>query len=147
MNLKRVLLISLILIALAASLTVVSADKAIKIDGVNFNIPDGFEENKSSSVDGIELTYANEYDAKGYGKLFSDGNDEIIIMILEPESVSADDLNEFDVSRGCTSKTINGIEGLYSGDGEDFSFSFIEDGKYCVITASNEGLFESVVPK
>lgn len=149
MNFKRLLLIGLILVAVAASLSVVSADSSVKVDGIDFNIPDGFSENKTLEQNGVNSTYNNQTPVQVFMKGFSKGNDAIVIIVMEfnsPDDVKKvqDDLKE-EIN---TTKTINGKEGIYETDETgSVSFGYAQDKCLVMIVSTDGSLLESIIPK
>ena len=149
MNIKRLLLIFLILVAAVASLSIVSADNSVKVGGIDFNIPDGFSEDKAYAKDGIKVLYADQFHTNGYMKEFDNGGSNIGIRVMEFNSTDeVKKVYEFDKDRIGGTKSINGKDGVYGETGDGFaSFSFCKDKKYVIVSTNDESLFEKVIPK
>ena len=153
MNIKRILLIGLILVAVAASLSIVSADSSVKVGGIDFNIPDGFDENKSVAIDGANGSY-NTLDS---GKIpcnmsfkgFDKGKDTIGIMVFEFDSPDgAKKAQDYDKDHlGGTAKTVNGHEGVYFEQNGSYAFHYCKDKTYVSVETKDKSLIEKVVPK
>lgn len=112
MNVKRILLIGLILVAAVASLSFVSADSSVKVGGMDFNIPDGFSENESFAQDGKDNTIDGAFPHKLSTKLFNDGTDLVAIEVLEFDSPDdAKKMYDHDKASLTGTKTVNGKEG------------------------------------
>lgn len=152
MNIKRMLLIGLILVAVAASLSIVSADSSVKVGEFNFNIPDGYDENKSVAMDHVNGSYntigGGEVPCTMAMKGFDKGKDTIGIMVFEFDSPDdAKKAQDYDkeLANG-TAKTINGHDGVYFETNGVYAFHYCKD-KYYISVETSESLLEKVVPK
>ena len=149
MNFKRLLLIGLILVAVAASLSVVSADSSVKVDGIDFNIPDGFSENKTLEQNGVNTTYNNQTPVQVFMKGFTNDNGAIVIIVMEfnsPDDVKKvqDDLKQ-EIN---TTKTINGKEGVYEKDESgSATFTYGQDKCLIMVVSTDDSLLESIITK
>ena len=149
MNFKRVFLIFLILVAGVASLSIVSADSSVNYKGADFNIPDGFSENKSFEQDGVDISFNNQIPAKMSAKSYVNGDKMIVLGTFEFNS-SDDAKKAFDFSKNFANgtKTISGKDGIYSLDGDGFfGFNYLDGKTIRVVSASDESLVEKVIPK
>lgn len=147
MNVKRILIIGLVLVAVVASLSFVAADSSVKVGGMDFNVPDGFSENESFAQNGKDNTIDGDFPHKLSTKLFSDGNDLVAIEVLEFDSAdNAKKMYEHDKTSLTGTKTVNGKEGLYGTSDNISTFVYCKDKYVIMVLASNESLFESVVP-
>lgn len=152
MNRKIIAIFALILVAL--SVCVVSAadsdtsgDDAgeVTIDGIKFNIPDGFKEDKDMSVDGVvNETSGIQYTT--WGKVYSnDDNDLFFIGVATYDGVEVTD--EMPKLLGGDPQTINGVDG-YDYNSEPFDgFVFAKDGKLVIITITDGNLLKDIVIK
>ena len=147
MDFKKILIISLVLVAIFASLSVASAglfdglfgseDQNVTIEGENFTIPGGYEENQDESknvyANGINETY-KEYD---------DFADYISITIDVYDS--EDDIKDIAVYDSTVNKTICNKTGYFNQQGDIYSFSYIHGKKLVTIGTSDESNLEKVL--
>ena len=132
MNKKILLTLSLALIAIVMA-SAVSADENVTIDGITFNIPDGYTEdadeavvNETVSEDGVEYV--------SNSKLFENGGDIMSIMVATyDESISLDALNDV----GDDLK-IGDVDGKLLDLSYVKVFSFEKDGKLVVLSTNNQ---------
>ncbi len=146
---KKILAILGILIV-AVSISTVSAGlfgddgasdlKNVTIDGIDFNLPDGFSEdvssesvNETSSVGGFEYKYNQ--------KLFENDKQDYV-------SILVGDYGEYKVTDEIVStvadekQTINGIDG-YTADKDGIHiFAYPKNDKLVVLTATEKDLFD-----
>jgi hypothetical protein len=152
MNRKIIAIFALILVAL--SVCVVSAadsdtsgDDAgeVTIDGIKFNIPDGFKEDKDLSVDG-EVNESAGLQYTTWGKVYSnDDNDLFFIDVATYDGVEVTD--EMPKLLGGDPQTINGVDG-YDYNSEPFDgFVFAKDGKLVIIIITDGNLLKDIVIK
>lgn len=152
MNLKRALLIFLILVAAVASLTVVSAESSVKVDGIDFKVPDGFTENKLNAQDGADRDAGN-FTYKWFLKTFEKNSTYLHIIVMDFNS-SDDAKNAYgEITKGGmgTAKIVNGKTGIcqegVSEDGKGSAFIYCKDKCIVSINTNDKSLFEKVVPK
>ena len=152
MNIKRILLIGLILVAVAASLSIVSADNSVKVGGIDFNIPDGFTENETMALDHVSGSYPSndgELSCSMSFKGFKNGKNSIAIGVIEFDS-QVDAKKAYDYAEenvNVTSKTVNGHERICYKETPLCEFDYCTDKYFISITVSDESLLEKVVPK
>ena len=126
----------------------VNQSEIITIDGVNFNIPGGFEENVSERVDGssehishgvysmMSAQYYYGTDGKQLGVgVFSTSDSRF------PMSSVLDDM----VDETFYKKVIDGKDGWLSYDGTGYTFMYLEGEDVVVILASDEYLIEEAI--
>ena len=151
MNVKRIVLIGLILVAVAASLSIVAADSSVKVGGIDFNIPGGFTEEYAKDGDAVIDTDDGKVSGTAHMRGFARGIDTIFIMVDEfdsPEDAKkALDLEKKDLNG--TSKTLNGHEGMscYTKDNGVYNFAYCKDKYFILVGSTDESLLESIVPK
>jgi len=172
MDIKKILILALILIALCASFTALSAesksvsgskllvDNKLTLNGVNFIIPDGYEETDSDSdnadmdntdtdsnmemgtedIDGTAVDNAESSEFK------NSAGDKIEVKVgIKANNEKIQSINPANAEQ----KTIAGKEGYLikgTNDGKDeFKFEYLQDGKIVKITASNEDIINSLI--
>lgn len=139
MQLKYIFALIVIMTVLG-TVTLVSADDNVNVAGIDFNIPEGFEENTTytgqvySDGDYVDVEY----------NTYTDGSDSIEIMVkTAPEGK---EYTSLEPGEGDYSKTINGIDGYYNDDIEGYEcFTFIKDGKNISVLSNNGDLIEKVI--
>ena len=115
----------------------------VTIDGFEFPIPSGFEENvtldvvdEKASVGGVDYTYCQ--------KAFENDNGDIVSILVA-------DYGEYEVNdevvsvMGGEKTTINGIEGYISENEGIHIFAYPKEDKLVVITADNENDIDGFV--
>lgn len=140
---KKILAILAILIVAASAVTFVSAADTVKVNDVEFNVPDGYKYDKNITD---SYTDQNGFEPGTLG-IFSDstGKNLILISVHDVESdVTVDDIN----THGYSHKIIAGKDGIYTLDGKNnqfFMFEYIQDGKKIVVEANTEELVEETI--
>ena len=152
MNVKRILLIGLVLVAVAASISFVAADSSVKVGGIDFSIPDGYNENASLAMDEVSGTYPTkdgDVPCKLSHKEFEKGKDAISIKVFSCDS--PDDAKKiFEYDQGLlngTEKTINGQKGSYLNETDHVEFFYYKDSNYIAVAANDGSLLDKLVPK
>ena len=149
MNIKKILIISIVLIAIASTISFVTAggSDSIEVNGINFNLGDFKEAGSDSSVDSIftSLGYNSE------NKIIKNGNDKkVVIQVVENSSgdVPVDRVlmlknANFEVSN----KTYGGKEGICLTNSNDrFSgiFGYADNGKLVILYGNPEN-FDDII--
>ena len=179
MNFKRLLILGLILIAVSTTFSAISAettttsqskllvDNNLTLNGLQFIIPDGFEE-VESDVDNVE----KDIDSFGDDDSETDNFDSKDVEDIDGTAVDAATTCEFKNSAnekleiqvgikgndqkiesinpaGYEQKNIAGKDGFFKKDSDDgkdqFKFQYLEDGKIVKITATNEDLINKLL--
>ena len=130
MDKKILLTLSLALIAIVMA-SAVSADENVTIDGIDFNIPDGYIEDVTG-----EIVNETETDEDGSyvtnGKFFDNENYTMLILVADygGDNASEDAFANIDVN---TSK-IKDVEGKLIDMGFLSIYCFVKDGKLVTLT-------------
>lgn len=139
---RKILILTMIAV-LAIGISSVCAAQSVEIDGVKFNIPDGYKEETSWATDGV--TDANGF--KMYNHTYFDSSNKMIHISVfhgkDTDKLSLDDLKEpTDVK-----KTIKGYDGLLDHDKDAglYFFTYIKNGKVSIVTVEDESLLEKVI--
>ena len=122
-----------------------SATKNATVEGVNFNLPDGFSEVDASSSKNEVLN--NSYlDLNMSTQVFmNDKGDNIEISVSDSSLIKADDSIAETISMGGIKTQINGVDG-YNFDVAGYSgFTYAKDGKLVVVSASDKELLNDVI--
>ncbi|WP_406536460.1 hypothetical protein [Methanobrevibacter sp.] len=122
----------------ALDITPFSEDTTVTIDGIDFNVPKGYgeqkdirKENDTVSVGLMEVTLSN------YQYLNEDG-DLLNLQVLSTKdnNFTTDSLNPNE--DGFSKKTINDTEGFYSESDGVATFIYAQDGKSVQITGNSD---------
>lgn len=166
---RKILMIGVILLAICVSLSAVSADDSwsfnwsssdssnsdggemnfengkLTLQGIEFNIPDGYKENESVRVLAEPAQNMNgaKYSACSFVK---DGKEIVINVFFPDEGTNFDSLEPQNDTQ--VEKTISGFKGIYMedqyGDGTP-TFEFLKDGKIAKVNAPDDKTLQSVI--
>lgn len=130
MNYKRIFGIFIIFFILIGCISAINATQEKTIEGLTFNIPDGYMEDSSNS----------DYD-------FTD--DQYVCLFLRhgPDTIIIN-INDFSGGKllkgdGEVEKTVNGIDGFYKP--ADKSFTYTEGNHIITISVPDESVLEDVI--
>ena len=157
LNMNRKILAIFALLILAVSVSAVSAFSLsdilgsssdagqVTIDGVDFNIPDGFVEQKNLAIDGD----VNETDGVKYttwSKTYANNENKVIsIGVATYEGVEVTD--EMPQYIGGDEVSINGVNGYeYNVNGFE-GFTYAKDGKLVIISTNDGNLLQDLIVK
>ena len=155
MNRKIIAIFALLILAVSVSavsafglsdLTGSSSDAGVvTIDGIDFNIPDGFSEEKDLAIDGeVNKTEGVQYTT--WGKTYiNDENKVISIGVATYDGVEVTD--EMPQYIGGDKVTINGVDGYEYNVASYDGFTFAKDGKLIIISTNDGDLLQDVVVK
>ena len=128
----------------ALDITPFDADTNVTIDGINFNVPKGYGEQKDIAKDddtyslgNSEVTLSNHQYLSEDGKLLS-----LQVIFTSDKNFTADKLPSED---GMVKKTINGKEGMYSESDGVAMFVYTQDGKYVQVAADKDVISNVIV--
>ncbi len=174
MNMKKILILGLILIAVGSTLTAISAGNIVSttsenvvlennkltINGVNFNIPEGYEEIESdvdtSGSDGDndgddDTNDVEDIDGTAVDKVISadfknSAGDKIEIDVgIKANDEKIAEINPVNSEK----KSINDKEGYLIKETDDgktqYKFEYLEDGKIVKIVTNNEDLLSQII--
>ena len=138
----------LILVAGIASLN----SSNLTLNGVNFNIPEGFEENVDLRKDDEPIPYGGSF----YARYYDDGNGNVVnVAVSSNFDFSSADLTPYFKVRNAVEKNIGGKDGwLWIEEinmGSDipsqyaYCFSYLDGENQVIITASEENRIEEVI--
>ncbi len=163
---RKILMIGVVLLAICISISAVSADDdwsfsfsssentdggsinfdngLLKIQDLEFNIPEGYEENESAQK--LAEDAADIEDAKYSACQFIKDGKEIVITVFFTDAGDFENLTA--TEEGAVEKTIAGINGIYSensyGDNTP-TFKYLKDGKIVMINAPDDDTIASVI--
>lgn len=148
MNKKIIFGLSLVLIAVMAIGSASALDfssilgggdgnQTVTIDGIDFNIPEGFKENKQGeAVD--EMKQIGSVTYKTNGKVYEKGNDCVAILVADYGKYNVTD--KIAAAVGGEPKTFNGVNGYFTTDGEYKVFNYAKNNKLVVISSTDENI-------
>lgn len=153
MNRKILTIFALLMLAVSISavsalglddLTGDSSPEKVTIDGVDFNIPAGFEEDPELSLNGtVNETMGIEYVT--WGKTYSSNDALISLGVATYDDYEVDDTIPSTI--GGDKLSVNGVDG-YEYDVSPFEgFIYAKDGKLVIITVSDANILEDIVVK
>ena len=145
MNKKIILGLSLVLVAVIAMGSVSAFDlgsmlggeenETVTIDGIDFNIPDGYTEDPKEAT----INETNEQSGITYitnGKVYEKGSTVVALLVADYGKYKVTD--EIAQSVGGDAKTINNVSGYLSTDGIYKVFNYAKDDKLVVISTTDE---------
>ena len=154
MNFKYLLIIGLAIVIIAVSplaaaddddvsmldaldIVAFTEDTNVTIDGINFNVPKGFGEQKDIRRDDDVYTLGNEeVTLSNYQYLNEDGDFlNLQVISMKDKNVSMDSLTPDD---GAVKKTINGKEGFYTESDDMAIFMYAQDGKSVQVSGDKD---------
>lgn len=139
-NLKLIIPIVAILLIAIVGFTMLNGGRTVELDGVAFNIPDGFTEVNPSQY-GFS---PNGFYMKCYEN--NDG-DFVCVSVSEDSGYSQQDIIKSINSGKFTSKNINGYDGAFqiTSGGYGCAFLYIKGDKTAMVYASDESLLSQLV--
>ena len=145
---KTIIIAGLIVVAiLILAIGIVSfSSHTVTIDGIDFNIPAGYEENvdlrKDNELMPIVGGFLINYNFRGYE---ADNGDAIAIGVSTGNGFSLTEDVMFSMAPGATKKTINSHEGAFSKVDRGYRFMYLDGEKFVQVIVSDESIFEKVI--
>lgn len=144
-NLKRKILFTLLVVSLAivaigcASAALFDNENKVTIDGIDFNVPDGYKEDTNyQTINEVKNKGGVQYTVNG--KVFEKGSDIVSILVSDyGEYKLTDDIVK---SVGGDEKTIGDVKGYASEDDGYYLFTYIKDDKLVVFSVTDEDSIE-----
>lgn len=121
----------------AMDITPFDADTNVTIDGIDFNVPKGYGEQKdiTKDNDSYDLGFG-EVTLSNYQYINEDGDMlNIQVMSVKDKNFTADLITPED---GEVKKTINGREGFYSENDGVVMFRYAQDGKSILVAGESD---------
>lgn len=145
---KKIIGIVIAIVAVIAVLAIAGGaltqeDKIVTVDGVNFTVPSGFEEDP----DGEKINLSDSSGAVNYvinSKAFIEDDDIVTLFVA---NYGEHNINESFLSElGGNAKTINGVEGYYMVEDDDVhTFAYVKDGKLVMVISNDEDVIDRFV--
>lgn len=108
-----------------------SGNETVTIEGIDFNIPEGYKENSTNTFNMIEGYIDEGYDFDG--KVYAKDNTEVGIYVYNYSSLDADDI----LGNFSNETTINDVGGFMEFDDNNYVFVYTKD-QCIVMIASND---------
>lgn len=122
-----------------------ASTKKVVIEGVSFNLPDGYKEDKSAAYDDYKQTLDNGVVMVISEKTFLKGSDNLTFSVISYEGAKVDDSVIEQIAGD--SKKVNGVKG-YDYDIEGIQgFAYAKDGKMISIVGADDDLLKEIVVK
>ncbi|MBQ2666195.1 hypothetical protein [Methanobrevibacter sp.] len=120
-----------------------ASDEKVTIDGFDFNIPAGFEEEVPLAING-DVNESQGIQYTTWGKTFSKGSNEVIsIGVATYDGVEVEDYVAEYV--GGDKLSVNGVDGYEYNVSPFEGFVYAKEGKLVIITVSDASLLEDIV--
>ena len=164
---KKLFAVGIILLAICISISAVSADDGfsfnfsssdssnsnggsvevnnnnVKIQDIQYTIPDGFKENQSAQIVGEDAEQDSFPGFKISSVRFDKGDDSIIIKVLFGDDKL--DENTYTPGNDTVAKKVGDVDGYLAEFTDGISFNYIKDGKLIEIFAPDEKTLTSVL--
>lgn len=157
---RKFLMMGVVLLAICVTISAVSADDGwsfnfssssesnsdggdvsvennhVKIQGLEFTIPEGYVENESARLVGNDTDQDAFPGFKISGVEFDKDNDTIIIKVVYGD----DEINasSYTPANGTVAEKINNIDGYFAEYDDEVAFHYIKDGKLVELFAPNK---------
>lgn len=141
---KKQIILLLIVLTAVLSISAVSAGlfggKTIQLNGVEFNIPDGFKEVNPNEYN---LQTPMEYYQKCYE---NDKDDFVAVSVSKSGGYSQQDITNAINSGKFTAKSINGYNGAFqiTSGGYGCAFLYLKGDKIAIVYASDESFLSQL---
>ena len=142
MNKKLIAILVFLAIVSAGCVSVVWASEKVNVDGIDFNVPDGFKEDKTQETIKQSETSGSVTYLKTT-KAYENSTTAVVFMVAEYQGVEVTD--EVVASTGGEQKTINNVTGYQNTDGQFTTFAFEKDGKLAVVSTNDASLLDVVL--
>jgi hypothetical protein len=138
---RKILALLLIMIAAVTALTVVSAADTITVNGMEFNVPDGY----SMDPTFCEFPYEEGGILEGNMTiLLNDDDDEDSIMVGVLDNTLSESLSD-SLSDGFDKEKISNKTGFLKEEKGELTFAYEDGDKVVFIYADDEDLIEEVI--
>lgn len=130
-------------LVLVISMGIASA-VSVDVGSYKFDIPDGYKQDHMYDIDN-QKTFTNFMDTHSNGKTFFKSGDEITVTVNAPDNGDQpDDLAAF---FGGDKTEIANKTGYLSFDGHIYTFSYVNDGDWILVKATNKDMIKDILPK
>lgn len=154
---KKKLFAIFALLIVAAGITAVSSfdlgdlmgssePQNVTINGIDFNIPAGFSEEKDVAING-EVGEATGVKLTTWGKTYTKNGDENVISIGVGTYEGEESLDDLAAYIGNGTEEINGVSGYTYDDGGYGGFVYVKDNKVIILSTTDKELLKDVIIK
>ena len=128
----------------ALDITPFNDDTNVTIDGINFNVPKGYGEQKDIAKDDDKYNLGNEEITLSNHQYLNKDGDMLSLQVIsiKDKNYTSDSLTPED---GTVKKTINGKEGFYSEQDGIAMFMYAHDGKSVQVTGDKDIVSKVIV--
>lgn len=149
LDMKKVLVIGLLLVVAVSAIAAISAAEEITLEGIHFKIPDGYTATErqmdASEAGDVEDIDGTAVDTETTSEYRNAAGDELEIQIGVRNNQKIDSINPLNAQK----KNIAGKDGFLikeMDDGKDkFKFEYLQDGKLVKITGVSEDIISQVI--
>lgn len=122
----------------------IGTNNALQIQGLNYTIPDGYQENESYRVVGEDTNQSSfPENTKITSTQFINGNDSVIIKVIFGDEKFEKD--GYTPSENAVEKEIAGVNGWIEEFNDGVCFDYVNDGKIIEIFTPDEKVLESIL--
>lgn len=145
---KKVLVLGLFIVVVLSAVTVISASEELTLEGIKFNIPDGYSliEQETDATEGADTEHMDgtAVDKEVTSEYKNSAGDKLNVHVGVKNNQKIDSINP-----GGEKKTISGNDGFLikeKDDGKDkYKFEYLQDGKIVKISAVSEDIISQVI--
>ena len=145
---KKVLVLGLFIVVVLSAVTVISASEELTLEGIKFNIPDGYSliEQETDATEGADTEHMDgtAVDSEVTSEYKNSAGDKLNVHVGVKNNQKIDSINP-----GGEKKTISGKDGFLikeKDDGKDkYKFEYLQDGKIVKISAVSEDIISQVI--
>ena len=145
---KKVLVLGLFIVVVLSAVTVISASEELTLEGIKFNIPDGYSliEQETDATEGADTEHMDgtAVDSEVTSEYKNSAGDKLNVHVGVKNNQKIDSINP-----GGEKKTISGKDGFFikeKDDGKDkYKFEYLQDGKIVKISAVSEDIISQVI--
>lgn len=128
----------------ALDITPFNEDTNVTIDGINFNVPKGYGEQKDLAKDDDKYNLGSEEVTLSNHQYLNEKGDmlNLQVIFIKDKNYTMDSLTP---ENGAVKKTINGKEGFYYEQDDVATFMYAQDGKSVQVTGKKDVVSKVVV--
>ena len=128
----------------ALDITPFNEDTNVTIDGINFNVPKGYGEQKDLAKDDDKYNLGSEEITLSNHQYLNEDGDMLSLQVvfIKDKNFTMDSLSPED---GAVKKTINGKDGFYSEQDGIAMFMYAQDGKSVQVTGKEDVVSKVIV--
>ncbi|RAP54550.1 MAG: hypothetical protein BZ137_01600 [Methanosphaera sp. rholeuAM130] len=120
-------------------------DRGISIEGIEFNIPNGYMKNESKSIVNQSNSSENMTYVLNQETYVNVAGEEIVITVLKFDDYDVDSQMLYRICQGADEKKIMGYPGYMTGNENFAQFAYAYDNRGVSIQAPNEKVINQVL--